>query len=139
MNPMLSQDQILQRFLDAMCIDIQRYIGSYLQLSELRKYCIYTKYSNYQKCIDSMNVFTTSEINQYFHADDLFGMSRIKDIAIKDYLQFNLMNRYFPLTHNINQRYNNTDQWYIIKRSWYENIRKIIICSKYRTLRNTHI
>jgi hypothetical protein len=127
----LSPAQKLQQLLDAMCIDIQRYIESYLQLPELRKYCIYTKFSNYQKCVESMNVFTAREINEHFHVDDYYGMSCIKSKTIKDYLRFNLMSIYFPTVRLI-------DNWHIIQQSWYINLRKIMICSKYRTLRNAH-
>jgi hypothetical protein len=122
----LSPDQKIQRFLDTTCIDIQRYIESYLQISELRKYCVYTKY-DYKTCISAMKLFTTSEINEHFHGDDYFGMSHIKDKTIQNYLQFNLMSSYFPIVCR------RIDQWHLIENSWYINLRKIVICSKYRT------
>ena len=131
MNNIISRDQKFQNLLDHMCDDIIEYIKSYLPLRNIIRHCIYLKYYNEKKIYDAMQVFTTKEINIQFHADDLFGMSTIKDLATIDYIRYNLEN---PKNLKILYKQNGCilEKYKLINNEAFVNLRKIIICSKYR-------
>lgn len=131
MNNIISKDQKFQNLLDNMCYDMIEYIKAYLPLSDIIRHCIYLKYYNEKKIYDAMQVFTTKEINIHFHADDLFGMSTIKDLATIDYIRYNLEN---PQNLKILYKQNGCilQKNKLINKDSFVNLRKIIICSKYR-------
>ena len=75
-NQLLSPEQIFQHLLDNLCIDMQRYVCTYLpSMQYIRRHCIYTKYYDELKLYQALWVFTPYEVNRHFHAADLFGSS----------------------------------------------------------------
>ena len=73
-----------------------------------------------------LQTFTYKEINQYFHEEDYFSMSINKNIAISNYLKYNLQ---WPNTIKINLQ--NMSE--IANNEKYEKFKKIVICSNIRS------
>ena len=106
--------------------EIEQYILEFVSdiFEQSRKYCIYVKY--YKQCYSMLQTFTYKEINQYFHEEDYFSMSINKNIAISNYLKYNLQ---WPNTIKINLQ--NMSE--IANNEKYEKFKKIVICSNIRS------
>jgi hypothetical protein len=106
--------------------EIEQYILEFVSdiFEQSRKYCIYVKY--YKQCYSMLQTFTYTEINQYFHEEDYFNMSINKNIAISNYLKYNLQ---WPNTIKINLQ--NMSE--VVNDEKYEKLKKIIICSNIRS------
>jgi hypothetical protein len=105
--------------------DMHYVIESYLPIDEIRKYLICKKY--YKQCYLALQQFTIQELNMHFHKDDYFGMNNNKRVSINNYISYNLIN-ITPFT--IKSRFLH-DQYIDIES--YENLKKIIICSRIKS------
>ena len=110
--------------------EIEQYILKYVSdiFEQSRKYCIYVKY--YNKCYSILQTFTYKEINQYFHVDDYFSMSINKNIAITNYLTYNLE---WPNINDHIIKINLRNMSEIVDNEKYEKLKKIVICSNIRS------
>ena len=110
--------------------EIEQYILEYVSdiFEQSRKYCIYVKY--YKQCYLMLQTFTYKEINQYFHVDDYFSMSINKNIAITNYLNYNL--QWPNINHNI-IKINLQNISEIVNDEKYEKLKKIVICSNIKS------
>ena len=110
--------------------EIEQYILEYVSdiFEQSRKYCIYVKY--YNQCYSMLQTFTYKEINKYFHVDDYFSMSINKNIAITNYLTYNLE---WPNINNNILKINLRNISEIVDDEKYEKLKKIVICSNIRS------
>ena len=104
-------------FYDSLPEDMQFLVREYLHLEQIRHHIVYIKY--YNLCPLAMSKFSLQQINEHFHNDDYFSMSVYKPWAINTYISYNLS--------NINKY--SYSRKYVDDLS-YENLRKIILCSK---------
>lgn len=99
--------------------DMHYVIESYLPIAEIRKYLMCRKY--YKQCYLALQQFTVQELNMHFHKTDYFGMNNNKRISINNYISYNLIN-ITPFSIKS-----------IIDTESYENLKKIIICSRIKS------